>query len=53
VLGVFAVKVIFGLVPLQMVAVLELVITGIGFTVTAIAVGLPTHKPFVDVGVIL
>lgn len=53
VLVALAANVIFGLVPLQIVVVFELVTAGIGFTVTVIAVGLPTHEPVVDVGVIL
>ena len=36
VLAADAVKAIFGLVPLQMVAVLAVVTTGVGFTVTVI-----------------
>ena len=53
VLEMLAVKVKFGLVPLQILAVLELVIAGLGFTITVIAVGLPTQEPVVEVGVTL
>lgn len=35
--------------PLQMVALLTLVITGKGFTVTVAVTGLPTHVPAVGV----
>lgn len=50
-LGTEAAKAIFGLVPLQTVAVLAVVITGTGSTVTVIVNGLPTQDPVVDVGV--
>ena len=53
VLVVLAANVIFGLVPLQIVAVLELNTAGLGFIVTVIAVELPIHDPAVDVGVTL
>jgi hypothetical protein len=51
VLAVLAVKVTLGLVPLQIVAVFELVTDGLGLMVTVIAVGLPTQEPMVEVGV--
>ena len=50
-LGVLAVKLIFGPVPLHILAVAELVTDGIGFTVTVIVKADPAHKPAVDVGV--
>jgi len=50
-LAPLAVKVIFGLVPLQTVAVFELVTAGAGLTVTVIVRGVPTHEPTVEVGV--
>ncbi len=53
VLAALAANVIFGLVKLQIVVVFELVTAGLGFTVTVIAVTLPTQLPFVDVGVTL
>ena len=53
VLAALAVNVIFGLAPLQIVDVFEMVTVGLGFTVTVIAVGLPTHEPFEVVGVII
>ena len=37
--------------PLQILLVDELVITGIGFTLTVIVVALPAHEPVVEVGV--
>jgi hypothetical protein len=39
------------LVPLQIVAVLSVVTTGAGLTVTVIVYATPTHKPVVEVGV--
>ena len=39
--------------PLHIVDVAEVVITGIGFTVTVTVKALPAHKPPVDVGVII
>jgi len=50
-LGVFDVKVIFGDVPLQMVAALGVVTVGFGLTVTVMVRGVPTHEPAIDVGV--
>lgn len=46
-----AVKLIFGPVPLQMVAVLGEVKIGPGSTVTVIVKGAPAHEPAVEVGV--
>jgi len=51
VLAIVAVKLILGLVPLQMVAVDEFVTTGLGFTVTVIVKGVPAHEPAIAVGV--
>jgi hypothetical protein len=51
VLATLDVRVIPGLVPLQVLAVLELVTAGAGFTVTVIFKGAPTHELAVDVGV--
>lgn len=52
VLGAVAVSAIFVAVPLQMVAVLAVVTTGLGFTVTVIVYGVPGHAgEAVDVGV--
>ncbi len=53
VLAALAVNDILDPVPLHIVGVLELVTAGLGFTVTVIAVGLPTQLPVVEVGVIL
>jgi hypothetical protein len=50
-LETLAVKAILGLVPLQVVAVVLLVIDGAGFMVTVIVVGFPTQLPVVEVGV--
>lgn len=50
-LDVLAVSEIFGLVPLQIVAVGELVTTGVGLTVTTILRAVPGHEPVTDVGV--
>jgi hypothetical protein len=51
VLGTLAVKLIFGPVPLHVLAVLAVVTAGFGFTVTVIVYVAPTHDPVVDVGV--
>jgi len=51
VLAIEAVKLIFGLVPLQMVAVDEFVTTGLGLTVTKIVKGVPAQEPVMAVGV--
>jgi hypothetical protein len=45
------VKVIFVLVALQIDAVAGFVTAGVGFTVTVIVYGAPTHPPVTDVGV--
>jgi hypothetical protein len=50
-LAVLAVNPIFGPVPLQIVAVAELVTTGVGLTVTVIVYTGPAQLPVVDVGV--
>ena len=50
-LGTLEVKAIFGLVPLQVTAVAELVTAGLGFTVTVIVNGVPAQVPVVAVGV--
>ena len=50
-LGVLDVKDIAVEPPLQMLLEIELVTTGIGFTVTVIVYGLPIQVPPVDVGV--
>ena len=50
-LGAEAVNAIFGLTPLQIVAVVGVVTTGPGFTVTVIVKGIPGHEPVVEVGV--
>jgi len=50
-LTVLAVKLIFGLVPLQILAVVALVTAGIGLTVTVIVKAEPAHEPVVEVGV--
>ena len=50
-LATLDVNAILGLVPLQVLAVAELVTVGIGFTVTIIEKGLPTQVPVTDVGV--
>jgi hypothetical protein len=49
-LDAVAVRPILGLAPLHIVAVVELVITGIGLTVTVIEVALPP-QPCVETGV--
>jgi hypothetical protein len=51
VLGALAVKLILGPVPLQVVAVLAVVTTGFGFTVTVMVKGVPGHEFTVEVGV--
>jgi len=51
VLAIEAVKLMPGLVPLQIVAVGEFVTTGLGLTVTMIENGVPAHEPVVAVGV--
>jgi hypothetical protein len=51
VLGIEEVNVIPGAVPLQIVVVAALVITGRGLTVTVIVKGWPVHKPAVALGV--
>ena len=50
-LVILAVRLIFGLVPLQVEAVAELVTAGAELTVTVIVNGVPTQDPVVDVGV--
>jgi hypothetical protein len=50
-LGVEAVSGIFGPMPLQVVAMFGVVITGTGFTVTVIVNGVPKQVPVVEVGV--
>jgi hypothetical protein len=42
-----------GPVPLHVVAVLAVVTTGAGFTVTVMVKGTPGHEPVVAVGVII
>jgi hypothetical protein len=52
VLGAVAVREILGLVPEQMAAVLAVVTTGVGLTVTVMLYGVPAHEGVaVDVGV--
>ena len=51
VLATLAVKLMFGLLPLQVLAVLAVVTTGLGFTVTVIVKGVPAQLPVVAVGV--
>ena len=46
-----AVRVIFGLIPLQVIAVAPLVTSGSGLTVTVIVKGEPAHVPAVELGV--
>jgi hypothetical protein len=53
VLAAVAVRLILGLLPLHVLAVLTVVIFGIGFTVTVIAATGPTHEPTDEVGVTL
>jgi hypothetical protein len=52
-LGALDVKVIFGPVPLQVLAVARFVTVGVGLTVTVIVKGTPAHEPAVEVGVII
>lgn len=51
VLATEAVKLIFGLVSLQIAVVEGVVTTGVGLTVTVMVVGEPAHEPVVEVGV--
>ena len=51
VLGALAVKLILGPVPLQAVAMLDIVTTGFGFTVTVMVKAGPGQEPDVEVGV--
>ena len=51
VLGALAVKLILGPVPLQVVAMLDIVTTGFGFTATVMVKGVPGQEPSVEVGV--
>ena len=46
-----AAKIIFGLVPLHIVAVVAVVIVGTGLTVTITVCGVPTQDPPMDVAV--
>jgi hypothetical protein len=46
-----AVRLMLGPVPLQVLAVVEVVTAGVGFTVTVILVADPTQEPTVEVGV--
>ena len=48
--GAEAFRFIFGLVPLQVLLVVELVTIGFGLTVTVIVYGIP-EQPFVETGV--
>ena len=50
-LGIEAVKLTLAPAPLQMVAVLAVVTTGAGLTVTVIVKVEPVHEPTVEVGV--
>lgn len=50
-LGTEDVRLILGLTPLHIVAVLADVTIGFGVTVTVIVNGKPTHSPPIDVGV--
>jgi hypothetical protein len=50
-LGILEFKEIFGLVPLQIVALFGLVTAGPGLTVTAIVYGVPIHEPAIEVAV--
>ena len=50
-LEILAVNEIFGPVPLQVLAVAELVTTGLGLTVTVMVKTEPVHDPVVEVGV--
>ena len=51
VLGTLAVKLIFGPVPLQVLAVAAVVTTGEGLTVTVMIYAFPEHDPVVETGV--
>ena len=51
VLGVLAVKLMLGPLPLHAFAVSAFVIFGEGYTVTVIVKGIPVHEPAVEVGV--
>ena len=53
VLGAVDVRLILGLVPLQIAAVVAVVLTGAGFTVTVMFTGAPIQDPPVEVGVML
>ena len=50
-LGALDVNAILVAIPLQTFSVAKFVTKGVGFTVTVIVVGEPTHEPPVDVGV--
>lgn len=50
-LGALAVKLIFGPLPLHVIAVDALVTAGVGLTVTVIVYAEPVHPPAVEVGV--
>jgi hypothetical protein len=50
-LGALAVRLMLGLVLLQVLAVLAVVTPGVGFTVTVILVDEPIHEPATEVGV--
>ena len=50
-LATLAVNEIFGLVPLQVLAVAEFVIAGLGLTFTVMVKAVPAHAPVVEVGV--
>jgi len=50
-LEALAVRLIFVLVPLQVFAVLAVVIAGAGLTVMVMVKGVPIHVPVVEVGV--
>ena len=51
--GELAVNVIFGSVPLQMLAAETLVTCGVGLTVTVIVKEFPEQAPTVEIGVII
>ena len=53
VLAALAVNEIFGFVLLQIVEVLALVTTGVGFTVTVMVYGDPPQVPVTEVGVMM
>jgi hypothetical protein len=50
-LGTDAARLIFGLAPLQVVAVPGVKTVGAGLTVTVIVYGFPVHEPVAEVGV--